>query len=144
MKKSTLISALLSIVLLASCNPSPGCVVQGGVDLFLAPAIAVGLECSNEPAVLAFLQDAGNKAGLCKAQPSPSPAPAQALSVVINGGGILSELCTALGNAVVGQLAGAIPADWGCKASAAQNGLKGVVGVACGMIPAAQKAAQAQ
>lgn len=147
MLKIAFVVMVALMISLSGCTASSvGCTVQGGADLIIAPAIAVGLQCSNEDAILASLKEIGQKAGICTVAASPAPAPtvvpsAQALKIA--NGGILTAICLDLGQNIVTQLGKAIPAEWGCAATNASAALGGVIGTACNLIPAVQQVAAA-
>lgn len=125
-----LILSLLTLSLSACKSPSVGCVIQGGADALLAPAIAQGLSCSNPSAVLASLQAAGQKAGLCTQTAAPAA----------KDKGVVADVCAALGNALLGSLANAaIPSSWACSPTTATQSLQGIITVACNLIPAVKK-----
>lgn len=136
--KNKSILILIAALLVGCTGSNVGCVIQGGADALLAPAIAIGLQCSNQSAILASLQQAGQKAGLCSAPaPAASAAPVAALS--LGAQGIVSSICASLGTALVGSLAGsAIPSAWGCNPASATGALNGVITAACGLIPVIQ------
>lgn len=118
MLKIFLAAALMVSVVGCTSKVDVGCVVQSGVDAILAPVIASKLQCTNQAAIVASLQAAGAKAGLCKSDAVKVSLPA--------------TVCTALGAALVQSLPSkVIPADWGCSAADATAQLTTLVTDAC-------------
>jgi hypothetical protein len=121
MKRLFAVVALcLTLVVGATGCPSVGCDVQTVAVGALAPAIATGLQCTNQAAITATLNALGTKAGLCAAGQSS----------------LGSAACQAVSGLLLSSLAGAaIPAAWGCSPTAAVGQLTTLVNTACALIP---------
>ena len=122
MRMFGILSVMMVSMFAVGCNaPSVGCAIQDGVISTMVPAIASGLQCSNQAAITTSLTELGAKAGLCT-------APATDKS-------ILGGACTTVANLLIQSFATApIPAAWGCTAVNATSQLEKVVDSACGLL----------
>lgn len=122
MKKLFVVLMLLvSFGVMSSGCQSVGCTVENVASAALAPAVALGLQCSNTAAIQATLVSLGNQAGLCTA---PQPTGQQASAG--------NAICTTISGLVLDQVAAnGIPASWGCTAANAKALIQGVVNQAC-------------
>lgn len=135
MKKILLAGLAVAALGLTSCtnNSNPvvavGCTIEAAVVNTVAVSIASELQCTNQAAIVASMQAAATKAGIC-----PSPA-AQAIGkpkskIPLKSVG--STICQDVADtAVAGLVGGIIPAAWGCSGTTATASLTTLINSAC-------------
>lgn len=103
-----------------------GCVVQNAVTNTVAVAIAQELQCEDQAAIQAALNDAASKVGICQSEKALAIGKKPDLKSI--GGDICN---TVAGRLIDSLVAGTIPSDWKCSGGAATSALSGFISAAC-------------
>lgn len=104
------------------CSSGIGCTVEKTIVSGVGPAIASGLQCTNEAAIEADLTAVMSKLNICQQ--------VQERSGKLNT--LPAPICSMLANLVLNSVASvAIPSSWGCSAANAKDLLKNLIVTAC-------------
>jgi hypothetical protein len=114
---------------LVSCTQASqvGCTVETAVASTVAVAIASELQCTNQAAIMASIQTAANKAGVC--QSSQAKAIGMKKPAL---GSVAGDICNTVASTLLTVVInGSIPTAWGCSGGAAMTQVTSYVTAAC-------------
>lgn len=119
--------AVLFFILMGCSALKPGCLIENQAIQIVKPVIVSQLQCSNPDAVEASLKSAFDKLEVC-VQSAGKEGP------------IADAVCPAVSLWAAGFIAdNAIPASWGCSATAVKVMAAAAINKACSLIPLSEK-----